>query len=117
LMASQTLTGQVGSQPFISYYSDSYNGTKDPIRIAFPKFNAASGSIASGTTGSGADNEYSGNWEVIAVPTIWVPQGGMEQFSHTQIGAYDSSTFPVVGWLGENNGSYDLEYAKLQANN
>jgi len=85
------------------------------LRIAYPNFDATSGSISHGVTGINGENEtYSGNWEIIAVPTLTTPKGGMEQFNHTQIGQYLTNTFnmPIVGWLGDK-----LEYAKLQPGN
>lgn len=107
--------GPETGQPYITYYSDSYNGTRKALRIAYPNFDATSGSISHGVTGSNGENEtYSGNWEIIAVPTLTTPKGGMEQFNHTQIGQYLTNTFnmPIVGWLGDK-----LEYAKLQPGN
>jgi hypothetical protein len=113
LITDTNLTGQATAQPFISYYSDSYNGTKKPIRIAFPKFDATVGAISHGTTGSGNDDNYSGSWEVISIPAISVPKGGSDTFQHTQLGVYTNSiSLPVVGWVGDNP-----EYAKLQPNN
>ena len=42
MVTNSSLTGQGTAQPVITYYADSYNGTKSPIRMAFPHFNAAS---------------------------------------------------------------------------
>jgi hypothetical protein len=103
------------AQPHITYYSDSYNGTRKSLRMAYPNFDATSGAILHGVTGTNGENEtYSGSWEIIAVPTLTTPKGGMEQFNHMQIGQYPINTYnmPVVGWLGDK-----LEYAKLQPNN
>lgn len=112
-----------GIQPYISYYSDSYNGTKKSIRLAFPNFDATADEdedtpgdqlLTHGVTGSGADETFSGSWEIITVPTLTTPKGGMEQFNHTQLAQYPNNGYnmPVVGWLGDR-----LEYAKLQPNN
>jgi hypothetical protein len=103
--------------PYITYYSDSYNGTKKPIRIAFPTDGLGAVSPAN-TYSNGVENptvsdSYSGTWEVVTIPAISVPKGGMEQFNHTQLGTYvNSLTLPVVGWLADR-----IEYAKLQPNN
>jgi hypothetical protein len=104
--------------PYITYYSDSYNGTKKPVRIAFPTDGNGGVSVANTTThgvlDSGASEAYSGTWEIMTVPTVTVPKGGMEQFNHTQLGTYTNNglTLPVVGWLGDR-----IEYGKLQPNN
>ena len=91
----------INGLPYISYYSDSYNGTKSSIRVAYP-----TGTLAEGVTG----NEFTGAWEVIAVPTITAPLGGLPQFNRTHIGTYtDTVDLPVIGWLGDR-----LEYAKLR---
>lgn len=114
LLKNDNLTGlgaATTAQPFIAYYSDSYNGTKKPIRLAFPTFDATTGSLQHGTTSSGADETYSGKWEVVAVPTLTVPQGGSDQFNRVKIDKYSSSTLPVLGWQGST-----LEYAKLLPN-
>jgi hypothetical protein len=107
------LTGVASAQPMIAFYSDSYNGTKKPIRLAFPKFDTT-GTLAHGTTSSGLDETYSGDWEVITVPATSTPQGGADQFNRVKIGAYTASglTLPVLGWQGTK-----LEYAKLMPNN
>ena len=104
--------------PYITYYSDSYNGTKKPVRIAFPTDGAGAVSAANtgthGVLGSGTSNAYSGTWEVLTIPTVTVPKGGMEQFAHTQLGTYTNNgqTLPVVGWLADR-----IEYGKLAPNN
>ncbi|MDP3177783.1 MAG: hypothetical protein Q8M76_07755, partial [Spirochaetaceae bacterium] len=112
LMTNSSLTTQGSDQPVIAYYADSYNGTKKPVRLAFPKFNATTGSLLAGTTNSGADEEYSGDWEVITVPALTVPKGGAETFNGVQAGLYSSNTLPVLGWLGTK-----IEYGKLLPNN
>ncbi|MBN1686552.1 MAG: hypothetical protein JW852_07840, partial [Spirochaetales bacterium] len=114
LLKNDNLTGlDAGTpvQPMIAYYSDSYNGTKKPIRFAFPKFDATTGSLLHGTTSSGADDTYSGNWEVITIPAVSTPQGGAPTFNRVHVGAYSSDTLPVLGWFGSR-----LEYGKLMPN-
>ncbi|HNY22479.1 MAG TPA: hypothetical protein PKO22_10065, partial [Treponemataceae bacterium] len=114
-MIDMDVGGAGTAQPYVAYYSDSYNGTKKPIRLAFPRFDAAAGSLVHGVTGtSGEDDTYSGDWEVVAVPTLTTPKGGMEQFNHAQL-AYaltNGLNMPIVGWLGDK-----LEYARMQPNN
>jgi hypothetical protein len=93
----------INGVPYISYYSGSYNGTNKSIRIAYPL----------GAYTNGADpntGAYSGTWEVMTVPSLSVPKGGMAQFNRTMIGTYsnNSQSLPVVGWLGDY-----LEYSKL----
>ncbi|TVR55888.1 MAG: hypothetical protein EA426_14430 [Spirochaetaceae bacterium] len=95
--------------PHISYYSDSYNGTRDSIRMAYP---VDAASITShGVQDDGASDMYTGTWEILAVPTATAPKGGMEQFNRTHIDVYTdgTSTLPVVGWLADR-----LEYARLR---
>jgi hypothetical protein len=115
LVTNSNLTGQASLQPVIAYYADSYNGTRKPIRFAFPKFNAYNG--ANGLLVNGADDgtdadAYTGNWEVITVPSTGIPGGGATTFNRVQLGVNSAGTLPVVGWVGSK-----LEYAKLQPNN
>jgi hypothetical protein len=92
--------------PHVSYFSGSYNGTRSPIRMAYPL--TATTALADGVVGDGS-NEYSGDWEVMAVPAVTVPKGGMAQFNRTQVDQYtDTVNLPVVGWLADR-----LEYARL----
>ncbi len=98
--------------PYVSFYSDSYSGTRNSIRLAYPV--AANGRSAAENLlqpGADADEEYTGNWEVAAVPAVTVPKGGIEQFNRTQLNQYTNgaSVLPVVGWLADR-----IEYAKLQ---
>jgi hypothetical protein len=92
--------------PYVSYFSGSYNGTKSPIRMAFPLTSTVALNDGVLTDGS---NEYSGDWEVMSVPTVSVPKGGMAQFNRTQIDMYTNGVnLPVIGWLADR-----LEYGKL----
>jgi hypothetical protein len=103
--------------PYISYYSPSYNGTKKPIRLAFPTNGTGGVSTANiATNGANTSNDsYTGTWEVVTIPANSAPQGGKEEFNHVNIGMYSNNglTLPVLGYLG----SSFLEYAKLQPNN
>ncbi|TAH55003.1 MAG: hypothetical protein EWM51_04440 [Treponema sp.] len=97
--------------PVISYYSDSFNGTKKPVKLAFPigYANVTNHGVLNATS-----EAFSGNWEIMTVPAVTAPRGGMEQFNRTQIDVYTNNemNLPVVGWLADR-----LEYAKLQPNN
>ncbi|MCD6398167.1 MAG: hypothetical protein J7L71_11575, partial [Spirochaetaceae bacterium] len=98
------------SVPVISYYAESYGGTKSSIRYAFPTTNIAGLDDGVLINSSTDINEYSGKWEIVTVPAISVPVGGMPQFNHTQLGFYaDTTSLPVIGWLGSK-----LEYSKLK---
>lgn len=109
IMENAGLTGQSTKQPVIAYYADSYNGTKKPIRMAFPKFDANGASLLDGASAS--DEKYSGNWEVLTIPALSVPKGGSDTFNRVQGGVYSLGTLPVLGWLGDK-----LEYSKLLSN-
>jgi hypothetical protein len=118
------LTGVGTAQPFISFYADSQSNTKKPIRVAFPRFDATTDVdqdpgtagtqyLLNGTTSNGGDETYSGNWEIITVPALSIPKGGIQQFNHVSIKKYTNGIdLPILGWLGDY-----LEYAKLQPNN
>ncbi|HRZ88290.1 MAG TPA: hypothetical protein P5117_02290, partial [Spirochaetia bacterium] len=98
--------------PYVSFYSDSYSGTRNSIRLAYPV--AANGRTAAENIlqpGADVNEEYTGDWEVAAVPAVTVPKGGIEQFNRTQLNQYTNgaSVLPVVGWLADR-----IEYAELQ---
>jgi len=102
--------GVTSQQPAIAYYSDSYNGTKKPIRLALPQFDTT-GTLLHGTTSDGEDEDYSGKWEIMTIPAESTPKGGAETFNRVQAGSYATNTLPVLGWLGDK-----LEYGKLMPN-
>ncbi len=102
--------------PYVSYYNNSYNGTRSSIKIAFPV--AANGRTAAQNMlqpGAVAATEaFTGNWEAASVPALTIPMGGMEEFTRTMIGAYaDTQNLPLVAWLGTPR----IEYARLRPNN
>ncbi len=111
-VGTRTKVHVIDDVPYISYFSDSYNGTRNSIRLAYP-IAAGGRTIEENITMPGADNyeEYTGNWEVMAVPAVTVPKGGIEQFNRTQIDRYTSGAFnlPVVAWLADR-----IEYGRLQ---
>ncbi|MCA1755618.1 MAG: hypothetical protein LC641_13175, partial [Spirochaeta sp.] len=98
--------------PYVSYFSDSYAGTRNSLRLAYPiahEGRSAAENIA--MDGVSESGEYTGNWEVVAIPANSVPRGGIEQFNRTQINQYTESgqVLPLVGWLADR-----LEYARFR---
>jgi hypothetical protein len=106
-----SLTGLNSVEPVIAFYADSYNGSKNPIRFAVPKFDAANNGSALQSGVDSSDN-YTGNWEVMTIQAISIPTGGDSRFNKVQLGPYSTNTLPVVGWVGTKP-----EYGKLQPNN
>lgn len=100
--------------PHISYYSDSFNGTRNPIRLAYPIAangrTAAENALEPGAGVSGDPDAFTGNWMIMAIPAISAPRGGMEQFNRTMLDTYEvgSTDLPIVAWLGDR-----IEYARL----
>ncbi len=107
----------VNGLPYITYYNNSYNGTKNSIKMAFPvAANARTAAQNVFEAGANAVNErFTGNWDVISIPAKTVPAGGKEEFTRTMLDTYvnNLATVPVVAWLGTPR----IEYAKLQPNN
>ncbi|WP_238565761.1 beta strand repeat-containing protein [Spirochaeta lutea] len=97
--------------PHISYSSDSYVGTPNSMRLAYPVA-ANSRTAEQNIFQAGADeyDQFLGNWEVVSVPTIKTPRPGIEQFHRTMIDQYNDGTtnLPVVAWLADR-----IEYAKM----
>ena len=111
-VGTRTRVQVIDGIPHVAYYSDSYSGTRNAMRLAFPV--AANGRTAEeNITMPGADayEQYTGNWEVAAVPTVTPAKGGIEQFNRAQLDTYTNAgaNLPVVAWLGDR-----IEYAKLQ---
>ncbi|TVQ23696.1 MAG: hypothetical protein EA383_13605 [Spirochaetaceae bacterium] len=104
----------VNGLPHISYYSDSFNGTRSPIRLAYPiasNGRTAEQNVLEPGAGVGADAEaFTGNWMIMAVPAVSAPRGGMEQFNRVMLDTYQNGTLdmPIVAWLGDR-----IEYARL----
>jgi hypothetical protein len=97
--------------PYITYYNNSENGTKDSVKLAWYK-NDPTLAIDPGVDGSG---NVTGDWEAMTVPVIDTPNGGIVQFQRVNLDFEDLDNAgpginlsPVVGYLAD-----DLEYAKI----
>jgi hypothetical protein len=110
---TRTRVSVIGGVPHVAYFSDAYTNTREAMRLARPV-------VANGRTweqnllraGAEAGSErYTGDWEVMAVPTVTPARGYMEEFNRSQLDTYtqDGLELPVVAWTGDR-----LEYAKLQ---
>ncbi|GAB6089046.1 beta strand repeat-containing protein [Spirochaeta dissipatitropha] len=97
--------------PYISYSSDSYIGTRNSMRLAYPVAANERTNIENILyDGSDQNDQYTGNWEITAVPTYNIPRPGIEQFHRTMINQYVAAgeNLPVVGWLSDK-----IEYARM----
>ncbi|MEL3908567.1 MAG: Ig-like domain-containing protein [Treponemataceae bacterium] len=90
--------------PCISYYNNAYAGTTDCIKVAYPK-DASSISKA----GAKLDDSYTGDWTVMSVPSIGVPNVSIPEFNRVMIDVYGKTKKPLIAWLGETQ----LEYTKM----
>ena len=91
-------------KPVISYYNSTETGTRESIRMAYPK--ADIGSIEAGVDANGYTT---GNWEYMTVPAITPPQGGDSKFQKVCLG-FDTSGIPVLGFCATN-----LEFGKQRS--
>lgn len=92
-------------RPYIAYYNNSENGTRDSIKLAWlPVVPANYKDITEGVDGSGF---VTGTWEYMTVPTLTVPQGGIPQFRRVNLG-FSTTDDVLVGYLGAA-----IEYARL----
>jgi hypothetical protein len=90
-----------GGIPYIAYYNNSENGTRDSIKLA--KLNDSySGSE---TDGANLTGEFTGLWDVMTVPVNTAPHGGLSKFSKVNLD-FNSSGVPVLGYAADN-----LEYS------
>lgn len=87
--------------PYIAYYNNSENGTRDSIKMA--KYNGDPS--VSVTDGALVTGEYTGDWDVMTVPVNTVPQGGLSKFMRVNID-FDSTGRPVLGYAADT-----LEYS------
>lgn len=87
--------------PYIAYYNNSENGTRDSIKLA--KFNGDP--AVSVTDGAALSGYFTGDWDVMTVPVNSVPQGGLSKFMKVNID-FDTSGNPVLGYSADN-----LEYS------
>ena len=88
-------------KPVISYFNSTETGSRESIKVAYPK--AEVGSIQ---TGIDANCYTTGNWEYMTVPAITPPQGGDSKFQKVCIG-FDTKGVPVLGYCATN-----LEFGK-----
>jgi hypothetical protein len=92
--------------PYISYYHASFSATTNPVRVAWQKtWNA-------GLPENGADNtdKYTGDWEVMTVPTQNIP---VEDFICNGVptsGAYEGTIF--LAYM--TDAYYERAYLKKQ---
>jgi hypothetical protein len=56
--------------PYITYFHASFAETRNSIRVAWPRFTVADGGIKAGTD---AVDKFTGDWEVMTVPTQTTP--------------------------------------------
>lgn len=88
-------------KPVISYYNSTETGTRESIKMAYPK--AVIGSIETGVDSNGYTT---GAWEYMTVPAITPPQGGDSKFQKVCLG-FDTKGLPVLGFCTSN-----LEFGK-----
>ena len=91
-------------KPVISYYNSTETGSRESIKMAYPK--AAIGSIQEGIDSNGYTT---GNWEYMTVPAITPPQGGDSKFQKVCLD-FDTSGTPVLGFCASN-----LEFGKQRS--
>ncbi|MBR0101105.1 MAG: hypothetical protein IJP90_15535, partial [Treponema sp.] len=91
-------------KPVISYYNSTETGTRESIKMAYPK--AAIGSIKEGVDSNGYTT---GDWEYMTVPAITPPQGGDSKFQKVCLG-FDKQGVPVLGFCATN-----LEFGKQRS--
>ncbi len=93
-----------GGRPWIAYYNNSENGTRDSIKLA--RYN---GTLPTVLDGANVDETVTGNWETMTVPVNTVPQGGLNKFIRVNLD-FNSSNRPIVGFAASQ-----LEYSTLLA--
>ena len=92
---------ELNGKPVISYYNSTETGSRESIKLAYPK--DAVGSIQEGVD---TDGYTTGNWEYMTVPAITPPQGGDNKFQKVCLG-FDTKGVPVLGFCATN-----LEFGK-----
>ena len=90
--------------PYISYFHTSFGETRNSIRVAWPKVNVKTTPQIS-LQGTDGNDRFTGNWEVMTVPTQTVPLA--EQFICN--GVPESST----KWGGSLPPGSDLVYTGI----
>jgi hypothetical protein len=87
--------------PYISYYSSSFMQTTSSLRVAwrndfasYPASAALVASTGSNGVGQGATGDkFTGNWEVMTIPTVNVPVDGVVCNGVPASGTYKNSVF------------------------
>jgi hypothetical protein len=88
-------------KPWIAYYNNSENGTRDSI-----KFARYLGSMAAITDGASATGYATGDWEYATVPVNTPPQGGLTKFLKVNL------DFNTAGDLIAGYAANSLEYSR-----
>ncbi len=83
-------------KPWIAYYNNSENGTRDSIKLA-----RYLGSMATIANGSGADGFATGEWEYLTVPVTTPPQGGLTKFLKVNLD-FNTSGASILGYAGNS---------------
>ncbi|HPB65619.1 MAG TPA: hypothetical protein PLW80_03600, partial [Spirochaetales bacterium] len=91
-----------GGIPYIVYYNNSENGTRDSIKISI--FRGTPGAITAGVNESG---NVTGDWDSITIPANDIPVGGLPDFNYVMLG-FRSDGSPVIGYLSD-----DIEWARI----
>jgi hypothetical protein len=85
-----------GGKPWISYYNNSENGTRDSIKLA-----RYLGSMVTIADGASSDGYATGQWETLTVPVITPPQGGLTKFLWVNLG-FNTASDPILGYAASS---------------
>lgn len=85
-----------GGKPWIGYYNNSENGTRDSIKLA-----RYLGSMATIADGAGGDGYATGQWETLTVPVINPPQGGLTKFLRVNLD-FNTTSDPILGYAANS---------------
>jgi len=85
-------------RPYISYLSMTEVGSRDSLRLAYPKSQITSTNVPKGVDANGYTT---GEWEYMTVPALTPPQGGVPKFQKVNLG-FRTDGQPVLGYLGNN---------------
>ncbi|HQK33622.1 MAG TPA: Ig-like domain-containing protein [Spirochaetales bacterium] len=89
--------------PYIAYYNNSENGTRDSIKLAY--FKNTMPNVTDGFKYDGTG--VTGDWEFMTVPVNTIPQGGVTKFTRVNLD-FDTSGNPICGYSAST-----IEYSKL----
>jgi hypothetical protein len=85
-----------GGKPWIAYYNNSENGTRDSIKLA--RYLGSMGTI---TPGAWSDGYATGEWEYLTVPVLTPPQGGLTKFLKVNLD-FNTSGDPILGYAASS---------------